>query len=66
MPGVPLVPISMNIILYISKDYFNFLLAGFNAVECGVDIYKFSKDELISVKDKAQISVVHINAPTGL
>ncbi|XP_065905793.1 putative hydroxypyruvate isomerase [Dysidea avara] len=39
--------------------------AGFAAVECGVDIYQYSLEQLVVARETAGVEQAHINAPTG-
>ena len=41
------------------------MLAGFAAVECGAEIYQFSREELRKAKNEASVQQVLVNAPVG-
>jgi hydroxypyruvate isomerase len=70
MDAVKMLKLSANLsFLFKEVDYLSRFTeaakAGFQAVECGTDIYQYSKGELVCAKDCAGLKVVLINAPTG-
>lgn len=40
-------------------------VVGFSGVECGVEIYQYTIEELKIARENAGVEQVHINAPTG-